>query len=38
MGYIARTEDKKNACCVLVGKLEGEEPPGRTQHKWKDSV
>jgi hypothetical protein len=26
--------EKRNACRILVGKLEGERPLGRPRHKW----
>jgi hypothetical protein len=38
MGYIAHMEEKKNACGVLVGKLEGKGQSGRTQHRWEDNI
>jgi hypothetical protein len=31
-------EDKTNAHKVLLGKPEGNEPPGRPKHRWKDNI
>jgi hypothetical protein len=31
-------EDKRPACRILVGKLEGKRPPGRSRCKWVDNV
>jgi hypothetical protein len=30
--------EKKNACMVLVGKLEGRRPLGRSKLKWEDNI
>ena len=33
-GYVARMEQYRNAHRVLVGKLEGKRPLGRTRRRW----
>jgi hypothetical protein len=33
-GHIARMGAKRNACRILVGKVEGKRPLGRPRHGW----
>jgi hypothetical protein len=37
-GHVARTEDKRNAYRILVGKPEGKRPQGRPRHRWVDNI
>jgi hypothetical protein len=36
-GHVARME-KRNACTILVGKPEGNNPLGRSRRKWEDNI
>jgi hypothetical protein len=38
MGHIARMEDTRNACNILVGKPEGKRPRGRRRHRWEGNI
>jgi hypothetical protein len=33
-GHVARMEEKRNVCSLLVGKPEGKRPLGRPRRKW----
>ena len=35
-GHVARMGDRRSVYRVLVGKLEGKRPLGRTRHRWED--
>ena len=37
-GHVARMEQSRNAYRVLVGKLEGKRPLGRSRHRWEDKI
>jgi len=37
-GYMAHMGDKRCACRVLVGRLEGKRPLGRTRRRWEDNI
>jgi hypothetical protein len=37
-GHVARTEAKRNAYRMLVGKPEGKRPLGRPRRRWVDSI
>jgi hypothetical protein len=37
-GNLALMEDKRIACIIFVGKLEGERPRGRTKRRWEDNI
>jgi hypothetical protein len=37
-GHVARIEDKKNACKILVGKPEGKRLLGRQRCRWVDNI
>jgi hypothetical protein len=37
-GFVARTEAKRNAHMVLVGKSEGKRLLGRPKHRWEDNI
>jgi hypothetical protein len=37
-GHVARMGEKRNAYRILVGKLEGKRPVGRTIHRWVDNI
>ena len=37
-GPVARMEQTRNACRVLVGKPEGKRPLGTPRHRWEDSI
>jgi len=30
--------ERRGVCSVLVGKLEGKRPLGRTRHRWEDNI
>jgi hypothetical protein len=36
-GHVSRTE-KRNACKILVGKLEGKRKLGRPRSRWQDNI
>jgi hypothetical protein len=39
MGWACSTdEDEIGMCRVLVWKLEGKRPLGRTKHRWEDNI
>jgi hypothetical protein len=38
VGHEARIGEKRNAYEILIGKLEGNEAPGRSRHKWEDNI
>jgi len=38
VGYIARMEERRGVCRVLVGKSEGKRPLGRPRRRWEDSI
>jgi len=33
-GHVARMDERRGVCRVLVGKPQGERPLGRPGHKW----
>jgi len=35
---MAHMGDKRCACRVLVGRLEGKRPLGRTRRRWEDNI
>jgi hypothetical protein len=35
---MARIEEKRGACRVLVGKPEGKRPVGRHRRRWEDNI
>jgi hypothetical protein len=37
-GHVARTEEKRNAYRILVGKPDGKRPLGRTRRRWADNI
>ena len=37
-GHVARMEQSRNACIVLVGKLEVKRPLGRPRRRWEDNI
>jgi hypothetical protein len=37
-GHVARMREKRNACRILVGKLEGKRPLGRPRRRWMDNI
>jgi hypothetical protein len=37
-GHVARTEEKRNAYRILVGKPEGKRPLGRPRRRWEDNI
>jgi hypothetical protein len=37
-GHVARIREKKNACKIIVGKLEGKRPLGRPRRRWVDNI
>jgi hypothetical protein len=37
-GHVARMGEKRNACRILVGKLEGKRPLGRQRRRWVDYI
>jgi hypothetical protein len=37
-GHVARMEEKRNSCRILVGKPEGKRPLGRTRSRWEDNI
>jgi hypothetical protein len=37
-GHVARMVEKRNACRILVGKLEGRRPLGRPSRRWMDNI
>jgi hypothetical protein len=37
-GHVARTEEKRNAYRLLVGKPEGKRPLGRPRCRWVDNI
>jgi hypothetical protein len=37
-GVLARVGEMKNSHKILVGKLEGKKPLGRTGRKWEDNI
>jgi hypothetical protein len=38
VGHVARMGEKRNACRILVGKLEGKRPLGRTRRRWVNNI
>jgi hypothetical protein len=36
--HVARMEDKRSTCWILVGKPEGKRPLGRPKRKWVDNI
>jgi hypothetical protein len=36
--YVARMGEKRNACRILVGNLEGKRPLGRPRRRWVDNI
>jgi hypothetical protein len=36
--HVARMEEKRNACRLLVGKAEGKRPLGRPRRRWVDNI
>jgi hypothetical protein len=37
-GHVARIEEKRNVCRLLVGKPEGKRPLGRPRRRWIDNI
>jgi hypothetical protein len=37
-GHVALMEEGRNVYGVLVGKLEGKRPPGRSRHRWEGGI
>jgi hypothetical protein len=37
-GHVAQMGEKRNACRILVGKLEGKRPLGRSRCRWVDNI
>jgi hypothetical protein len=37
-GHIVRMAEKRNACRILVRKLEGKRPLGRPRRTWEDNI
>jgi hypothetical protein len=37
-GHVARMGQKRNACRILVGNLEGKRPLGRSRRTWEDNI
>jgi len=37
-GHVARIGERRGVCRVLVGKLEGKRPLGRTRRRWEDNI
>jgi hypothetical protein len=37
-GVCSMHGERRNAFRVLVGKLEGKRPPGRSECRWKDNI
>jgi hypothetical protein len=37
-GHVARIEEKRNSCMLLMGKLEGKCPPGKPTCRWVDII
>jgi hypothetical protein len=37
-GHVARMEEKRNACRILVGKPEGKIPLRRPRRRWADNI
>jgi hypothetical protein len=37
-GHVARVEEKRNACRILVGKPEGKRPLGKPRRRWVDNI
>jgi hypothetical protein len=37
-GHVARAGERKGVYVVLVGKLEGERPLGRSGRRWEDNI
>ena len=38
VGYVTRVGERRCLYRVLVGKLEGKKPLGRTRHRWEDNI
>jgi hypothetical protein len=38
VGHAARMLEVRNAYKILVGKLEGKRPHGRSRHRWEDNI
>ena len=38
VGHVARMEQSRNACRVLVGKPDEERPLGRPRRRWEDNI
>ena len=37
-GHMARMGEERGACRVLVGKMEGKRPLGRSRRRWVDNI
>jgi hypothetical protein len=37
-GHVARVEEERNVCRVLMGKPEGKRPLGRPRRRWEDGI
>ena len=37
-GHVACTGERKGVYRILVGKPEGQRPPGRPRHRWEDNI
>ena len=35
---MSRMGDRRGACRILVGRLEGKKPFGRSRHRWEDNI
>jgi hypothetical protein len=38
IGHVARMREMRNACKILVGKLERKKLVGRSRHRWKANI
>jgi len=37
-GHVARMEERRGVCRILVGKPEGKRPLGRPRRRWEDNI
>jgi hypothetical protein len=37
-GHVARMDDWRGVCRIMVGKPEGKRPLGRPRHRWEDNI
>jgi hypothetical protein len=38
MGYVECMREKRNACSIFMGKIEGKRPLGIPRHRWEDNL